>query len=207
MGHTLRIDAAGTMRFLVSNLLAPESSLYSKRLACQFDQGALEFTVVKRTHGPENLVLRPFFPAGWSERVDLRVRIRGLPVRTGGPFESWTLADRELAVLPRTDQASLVLEQETQRVDGGQRCFLSLGADLPPGPYRVNIEMADPAPASAYAALYRTVAGRSPRWEVERTEAVPPLERSSSAETETFRSSDSATIPTSSSNPTERLTP
>ena len=171
--HTLRIDAEDGTRLLLRNLLAPGSTRYSKQLARQFDQGQLQFTVVKRTHAAEVLILRPFFPEGWSNRVSLRVSILDLPMRTGGPFDSWTLALRQFEVLPQTDQASLILQQDTQRVDGGQRCFLSLGADLPPGPYRVDVRLVDHAPAHAYATLYRLIPGRAPARKVELTDAFP----------------------------------
>ena len=79
-------------------------------------------------------------PAGATGRVQLRVRIEGAADAGVGPFPTWTFRDRVFDVRPGDGAGLPVLGTQAERVDPGQTFLFPVGADLPPGKYRVRIE-------------------------------------------------------------------
>jgi hypothetical protein len=75
------------------------------------------------------------------------------------PQTSWTVTDRVYDLRPLDESPSLLMGSTTQ-VDAGHRCFIRLGAELPPGDYTINVERSDDG-SDGLVLLYQTVAGKS----------------------------------------------
>jgi hypothetical protein len=161
----LPVVAAGQRRILIRssvatrwfmNFLDTDGPAFLRRLALQIGSGGLEFHYLKRSPDQEVLTAR-FYQSG-KQRMRLRVDIDHLPDSRLVPAGDWTFIQRTYDLRPEDNGRVSVLNTRAATVDDGQRFFLPLGSDLPPGSYRIRIRPLQDA--DGYLVLYRLVPGQ-----------------------------------------------
>ena len=156
--HRVVFEAASAGRFFISHVQGGGPA-YLKRLVNRLPAaGEMAFDFERRSADEETLSVRLYAPAGPGARRELRAWLEPLPLKTAGPFTSWTLGSRRFSVDPAGGEAVAVLGTSGEWVDQGQLLFLPLGEDLPPGRYRLHLRLADPG--EAYLSLSRLTPGR-----------------------------------------------
>ena len=138
------------------NFMDTDRPAFLRRLALQMDSDGLEFHYFKRSPEQEVLTARVYQPG--TQRMRLRVDIDHLPDSRLAPTDDWTFIQRTYDLRPEDNSRVSVLNTRAATVDGGQRLFLPLGSDLPPGSYRIRIRPLQDA--QGYLVLYRLVPGQ-----------------------------------------------
>ncbi len=156
----VRIDAEAPVQWFINQaeFAAPE---YQVRLAARVPVAGLSFPYRKESAAAEPLSGAVYVAAG--ARMGLQVRILG-PAATGaGPQRDWTFRDRRYNLRIDPGAPIVVLDGTTPALAGGQRFVVPLGADLPPGDYRIELRVADGTEVAteAYATLARLTPGQS----------------------------------------------
>jgi hypothetical protein len=125
------------------NYLPPGGALPTRliRTALRFDSTSLNFDYEKRTSEDELLSLRLYTPHHTTARTHVRVRIVGPPTKVTGPYLRWTFRDRRYDVRPATSPPVPVLGTNAEFVTTGQFLAIPLGDDLPPGLYRLQMDI------------------------------------------------------------------
>ena len=153
--RTIRVETAQPARWFINYTAGPAGSLV-RRLAYRLDQQALEFVYAKTSAGVEVLSGVLQRPAGDNRRARLRVTVEMPGSAILGPFSHPTVREWLYDIQFDTDSPVPVLGTPSEQVGLGQRFFLPLGDDVPPGNYRVRIWLEE---SSGYLALYRVVPG------------------------------------------------
>jgi hypothetical protein len=167
--HTVTVTAAQPGRWLISNAGADENS-FIRRLAYLLDQQPLEFIYAKTTAGEETLTGVLHGPFGATERSRLRVQVEIDHAALLGPVNRLTVREWRYDLMPDHRQAIPVLDTPNEQVDLGQRFFLPLGDDLPPGDYRIRLQLEQ---GSGYLNFYRVIPGLPALLELFREETLP----------------------------------
>ncbi len=159
----LRVESQGESRFFLNGLQVELADCFLKRTAQRLNRGMLEFPYSKSTPGDELLTIRLYRNS--TENIRSKVKVRIISVNSSllpaeQPLSSWTILDRLYDLRPLEESPSLLLGH-AGKVDVGHRCFIKLGADLPRGEYRIQVESID-ANNDALILLYQTVAGKKP---------------------------------------------
>ncbi|MCB1770346.1 MAG: hypothetical protein KDJ31_11715 [Candidatus Competibacteraceae bacterium] len=167
--HTLTVTASQPGRWLISNAGADENSVI-RRLAYLLDQQPLEFIYAKTTAGEETLTGVLQGPFAVTERSRLRVRVEIDHAALLGPANRLTAREWRYDLRPDPRQAIPVLDTPNEQVGLGQRFFLPLGDDLPPGSYRIRLQLEQ---GRGYLSLYRVIPGLPALFELFREETLP----------------------------------
>jgi hypothetical protein len=136
-----RVTASRPVRVFLNYVNPGKKDGYLKRLAVAFDARGLSFDYDKVNPQDETLSLNLFRPLGTARRSVVRVRIEAPGATPVGPFSSWTFRERLYDLRPGEANASPVFGTESETVDQGQPFYLPVGSDLPPGRYRVHVEL------------------------------------------------------------------
>lgn len=152
----LTILAAEPVRWLI-NHAAPRTPAFLKRLAMQITSNGLEFEYEKTSHDAEMLLGKLYSES--VIRSQLRVVITGAIRPDQGPWQEWTFLNRLFDLRKDKQRLIPVLNSDMKSLSEGQRFFLPLGADLPPGKYRIHFILE--GATEAYLTLYRLTPGRS----------------------------------------------
>ena len=153
--HRILVRSSTATRWFM-NFMDTDRPAFLRRLALRIDSDGLEFEYLKRSAGQEVLTARVYQPG--KQRMRLRVNIDYLPPGRLAPTNDWTFVQRSYDLRPEDDTRVSVLNPRAATVDGGQRFFLPLGSDLPPGSYRIRIRPLQDA--HGYLALYRLIPGQ-----------------------------------------------
>ncbi len=152
----LTIEAAEPVRWFINQTEAKASS-FLRRLAMQLTRGGLEFEYEKVSSGPEVLLGQLY--TGSKMRPELSVTIAGEARGDSGPWQEWTFLDRQFDLRQEWQVRIPVLNSTIKSLNGAQRFFLPLGADLPPGKYRISFALDQSS--DAYLTLYQLTGGQS----------------------------------------------
>jgi hypothetical protein len=153
----LFIGLAGKSRVFMNCIHPDGRPTYWKRLANRLQDGRLSFVYEKQGEAEEVLTLR-FYPAAREQRrLRFYVTISDSTIPTPGPLDSWTIRHRSYDLRPGTDASVLVLEARDALTDGGMACYLPLGSDLPPGEYRIDVQLE--GATNGYVLLSRSTPG------------------------------------------------
>lgn len=131
-------DGHAFLNYLPSGGTAPTRLI---RTALRFDSMSLSFDYEKRTSEDEILSLRLYTPHHTTTRTHIRVRIVGPPTEGTGPYLHWTFRDRRYDVRPAKSAPVPVLGTNAEFVTTGQFLAIPLGDDLPPGLYRLQMDI------------------------------------------------------------------
>ncbi len=155
--HKLELRTSATARWYINHVDTLDSTSI-RRLALLLESEGLEFPYEKRSADTE--VITGQLHLSTPRPMQLRVQVDAVDQVSMGPFLGWTFKERLYDIRPQGITAIPVLNTEAEWVDGGQRFYLSLGADLPIGTYRIRIKpLAD---RKGYLSLYRLIPGQSP---------------------------------------------
>jgi len=138
--HRIRIDAPSGSDWFINYAGQAEGSLI-KRLAHRIDSDGLSFVYHKQSHDDEVLSVHFQAPAGQTGRNRLSVSIAPQARERMRPYEGWTLDRRYFDLRPQRKTQLAVLNTQSKWVEAGQRFFIPLGRDLPPGEYRVKFDL------------------------------------------------------------------
>ena len=153
--HRIRIQGPDTVRWFM-NYLDKDGPAYVRRLAIRTGPEGLEFSYPKQTADAEVLTAQLYQLQG--NRLRLHVEIEHEAGPQLQPLADWTFVRRIYDLRISDDPRVMVLNNGSTTVDGGQRFFISLGTDLPPGNYRIRLWPEQKA--QAYLALYRLLPGQ-----------------------------------------------
>ena len=137
------------------NFLGGGSGSLTRRLAYRLDQQPLEFTYAKTSAGVEVLSGVLQMPAG-RQRIRLRATVATPSATLPGPFTRPTLHEWRYDIRPDERDTVPVLDTPAEQVGVGQRFFLPLGDDAPPGNYRIRFWLEE---GGGYLTFYRVIAG------------------------------------------------
>lgn len=154
--HVLQIQSAVSGQWFINYTGGAAGSLL-KRLAYRLDQKPLEFMYSKTTSEIEILSGILQTPSAANRRMRLRATVEKPGAAISGPFTRPTPGDWRYDIQPSTPFTTPVLDTTpAERVEPGQRFFLPLGDDAPPGDYRVRLWLEE---GSGYLTLYRITPG------------------------------------------------
>ena len=153
--HTILVQGAGPARWFVNYAGGGAGSL-NRRLAYRLDREGLEFVYAKASPDVEVLSGVLQTPFGTDRRARLRARIQ-MPDRVRpGPFTRPTVREWLFDLRPDNSSPVPVLDTPAEQAGLGQRFFLPLGDDAPPGDYRIRLWLEE---GSGYLTLYRVTPG------------------------------------------------
>ena len=155
--HRFSIAAGDAQaRWLINHAGAGERA-YLKRLAHRIPRQGLTYLIEKKT-AEEVLSARFFASQDDARRARLRITLEAPQSRGIGPFRGWTFTSRLNDV--RVDDSAPVVVWNTRGdvVSAGQSIFVPLADDLPPGMYRIRVEL--DGDVSGYFSLYQLMPGQ-----------------------------------------------
>ncbi len=156
--HKIRINSDGAALFLINHSRPASGKLFEKRLAARLEAQPLEYIFPKIIPDEETLSIRYFSEYGTTKRNLIKITIEGGFRRLNpGPFPSWTMTHRLYDLASTEDSQTYVLNTKDQVVDQGQLFFLPFRADMPPGEYRIRLELLSSNPG--YVILSRILPG------------------------------------------------
>ncbi len=133
--------------------LAETSPGYILRFANKLDTRGLSFNYLKKT-AEETLSFMYFSPCDSTGRANVTIKLRGST--DSAPHQSFTKPFREYSVRPGGEPLLQVLNSDSQCVQKGEKLYLPLGNDLPPGTYPVTINNS----TSGFIIIYRVLPGK-----------------------------------------------
>ncbi|HRD68088.1 MAG TPA: hypothetical protein PKY50_18280 [Candidatus Competibacter sp.] len=153
--HTVLVQGAGPARWFVNYAGGGAGSL-NRRLAYRLDREGLEFVYAKTS--PDMDVLSGVLqtPFGTGRRARLRATVQMPGSARPGPFTRPTVREWLYDLRPDNGSPVPVLDTPTEQAGLGQRFFLPLGDDAPPGGYRIRLWLEE---GSGYLTLYRVTPG------------------------------------------------
>ena len=155
--HQVRLQAPKDGTWFI-NYVDPGPRRYIKRLANRFEPPGLTFIYQRQAAVDETLSFRFHAPDGTTTPSRLRVHL-DVPASAGLQAASaWTFTERLYQVQPVRGKPVPVLNTPSETVDSGQPFFLPLGHDLPPGHYRIRINL-ESGP-SGYLTMAKLTPGR-----------------------------------------------
>lgn len=157
----LRVETSRPARVFVNGVAPGKESALVKRLAVELTGSLLAFDYEKtdraRAVGADEMLSFTLHrPAGTTTRAEVRVRLEGAEVGFG-PFPTFTFRDRVFEVRAASGEAVPVLHTRDGWVDAGQTFLFPVGADVPPGRYRVRVEPA--AGVAGFLLMARSLPG------------------------------------------------
>ena len=153
--HRIQVRAPGDSRWYL-NYTGAYGAAYLRRLAVTVDADGLEFRYQKQSAEREILTGQLYQAHG--ERQRLHVAIDHVHDAATQPLADWTFLQRVYDLQAADGDRVPVLNSHAKTVDSGRRFFISLGADLPPGSYRIRIRPEQEE--DAYLALYQLQPGQ-----------------------------------------------
>lgn len=151
--HAIRVETSSEAAFYLSNVNDLDATFLRRRAFWLAAGTTTTFAIDKRGYSKETLSVEIFAVPGAAGRQTVKVRIEGV-ARAFGPFDGWTLADRDysLRIGPEAPDAPVLGTPQT--VGPARQIHFPLGADLPPGPYKVTLTI--DGTDGLYAVLSRT---------------------------------------------------
>ena len=138
--HTLYIAAPANVQLFINHLKRDESG-HLLRFANRLTEKGLQFDYQKISRMAERVSFTFFAPPG-SERYRLRVRLTGLPEGvSSAPHDQFTLTDRRFDIQASITDPVRILNLDNRHLGKGQPLFFPVGDDIPPGQYRIFIEL------------------------------------------------------------------
>ncbi|MGB5774955.1 MAG: hypothetical protein WBP89_09850 [Sedimenticolaceae bacterium] len=152
----LTIDAGESVRWFI-NQTDTETPAFLRRLAMQLGEDGLTFEYLKQSHAAEVLSGELYLTS--PARVGLRVSIAGAAPTGSEPRREWTFHERLYDIRPEGGEQVPILNSSKRPLRAGQRFFLPLGSDLPPGRYTLSFSLqhAD----EGFLTLYQLTAGQA----------------------------------------------
>ncbi len=154
--HAFEIYAdKGTQFFM--NYVSSKKPDHVLRFANMLNQSGLDVPYEKVSSQDETISMILFSPFGSSARSKIRVKITPGRSDRVGPWAGFTVLDRRFDVRPSQEGPFPAVHAPGENVDSGQRLFFPLHGDLPPGAYRVRVELEEGA--GGYLAMSRLLPG------------------------------------------------
>jgi len=144
--HEMRIEGPPGGRVYLNRIAAArEEGLYLERTVHWLGEKKLSYELEKKTAESESICLRLYAPAPANESV-LRLELAGAHQIESLPVSSWTFRSTRYRVRPGAAQGIEILGSQPLRLCGGELFLLTLGADLGPGRYRLDVSLEGGAP-------------------------------------------------------------
>ena len=153
--HRIELQDPDDSRWFL-NYTGQQGPAYLRRLAVAVGPDGLEFKYHKQSAEREVLTGQLYQVQG--DRMRLHVAIDHSDSASLQPLDDWTFVQRIYDLRAEDSIRVPVLNTRVQTVDAGRRFFITLGADLPPGTYRIRIRPEQVA--DAYLALYQLQPGQ-----------------------------------------------
>ena len=119
----------------------------------------VSFPYTKSQTGIEGLVLRIF--SGQEENdaqpFEVHLKLKSAGARGVGPFTELTLLERQARVTASPVHETQLISAAPALLDAGQPVFFTIGSDLPPAHYEVEVKVAAATPH--WLSLSRTTPG------------------------------------------------
>ena len=134
-----------------------------KRMAMDIPAKPLNFAIVKEK--PEELLaVRIFTRLPMFKKQKVSIKIKGLDKRKTGPFDNWTLINRQIdlpLLAEKSEINSPLILNTDHKVSDERLYFIPLGSDLPVGEsYSIEVSLLEGS--GAYIVLTRTIPGLYP---------------------------------------------
>ena len=160
-----------TLFYINNTKLLPISEaqkIMLKRLAIEMTEKSMSFTIFKEKPR-ELLALRIYTRQPMQKKLTINVKINGLSSRKTGPFNDWTLSQRQYELLPLVEENKSQLQPlilkaghpAAGRVAGERLFFIPLGSDLP-AQQNYTIEVSLQQRGEAYMVMTRSIPGLYP---------------------------------------------
>jgi hypothetical protein len=153
--HTLHLETSRPTRWFMNYSGNATGSLI-RRFAYRLDRQPLAFEYVKTSPALEVLSGLLQTPANPGGRFRLRATVEMPNKAILGPFQRLTLREWLYDIQSETVDPVPVFDTPSDYVGLGQRFFLPLGDDAPPGTYRIRLWLEQ---GSGYLTLYRVTPG------------------------------------------------
>jgi hypothetical protein len=139
------------------NSIASVKPQHMLRFGCHLSDEGLNVDYTKRSDGDETLSMRFFCPFGETRRAVMRVRLMAHAPSGPGPLQGFTVLDRSFSIRPSELGPFPILNTPNKNVDGGQSLFFPIHGDIPPGRYRVRVDVEEGA--GGYVVFSRILPG------------------------------------------------
>jgi len=150
--HRVTVEAPEGSQVYLNNVAASTKGLHLERTVYWLGDEALRYQIEKKTAERETLSMG-FYAEGWGAReVVLSVTILEANKVASLPVKSWTFTRNRYRIRQSGSGDIPVVGGATESLSGGELFFLTLGADLSPGPYKVHVELEEGSPGFFYAA-------------------------------------------------------
>lgn len=134
--HSIKVSTSSPAKFYL-NYSEPQPGALLKRLGNRLGKKNMSFVYERTSHCEETLSLRLHVPFGVQERSIILMRMKNITPIPFEPLTGWSFWLRRYDVRPDRDYRVPVMGTNGEMVDRGQSFFIPLGAELPPGKYRL----------------------------------------------------------------------
>lgn len=156
--HRLNITVTSPALAYLNYVDAGTNTAFLQRFCLMASSNVLSFPYVKRQAVPELLVLRVFSPSVTNPQpFQVCLKAQTSSPRGIGPFPDLTFLEREAQVTPGPAGRTCLVATTAAGLDDGQPLFFPLGSDLPPGEYKIEVQVA--ASSLRWVSLSRTTPG------------------------------------------------
>ncbi len=138
--HRIRVNV-NSPASLYFNYSGPVPGALLKRLGNRFGKKTMSFIYERTSHCEETLSLRLHVPFGVQQRSVILMTMENVTPLPLEPLTGWSFGQRRYDVRPDLKTHVAVLGSDGQMADRGQAFFIPLGAELPPGKYRLNFTL------------------------------------------------------------------
>ncbi len=145
---SLRVDCSGGGRVFMRGCVDPDADVWRKRRVYRLGPSSpLGYRVAKRTAGTERIRFSALQSLDVGSPLVVRVSIQGFQRTSPSAWGSWTAKERVVTLGFGAEAGALGIETDEGEEFAAQSFTVSLGDDVPPGSYDVQVSVVEGEPS------------------------------------------------------------